>query len=411
MAVFLETRIELELPFHAREFLEKYGALSADSSSVSSETASEVEDNFPGSDISREDDANPDALTRIGISNIPDGSPSVPESFSDDNLLSKALSRRNLCQKIWRFYKYEDGTKKAIPLRCNTPICPDCIRVNFWKVVNPRFEEMLRLERILKRRGRKVKHVVLTLPEESPEVQARKLVQGWEKLLDMRIGPRAWRAIKRETFRRIEGAYTTEGGKDSGAINRHKWMVRKFENRLGEFWRRESNLKVRDIFLGFRNLHPGFKNGFHVHLHVVLFMFTPISRFLLETLWKRATGQKAYVYIKEHGDLRKLLSYLSTYPIPKSKERQVALLKAFKDIKRVSFFGKWKARNQSQSESSGRVVEVFEARYCGALGNKRLFYFVDDEFDEQVIYAVFPDGSWSFEASQWHPRWSIPPDV
>ena len=410
MAVF-ETRIEL--PSYVRELLEKHGLLEKytlsvgrSSETASSETASEVEDNFPGSDTSREDDVNSDALpSESSLGNTPDADPSRDKKSprrktsgcrpGEVDVLREERNKVRRCKKRGRLIEYEDGERVFVPHRCGNILCPDCQGYYFKRAIEPYWPEMKKLQDLLKKEGRNIKHITLTLPAMGAEFQVRRLKEGFSRFLDLRLGPSVWAELKREALERIAEI-------ESARVRaRQRWILRKMEEGLRRLWKRRRNLKVRDILKGLAVLDAKESgDNLHLHIHIIVFAKNPISATVLQLLWEKAVGVEANVHVKEHPSLSQLLKYLSTVELPKSEENKVALVQAFRGLKRVWSFGLKKVRGQEVSRRRIRKEVSVELAFTDEDG-VRFYYRRDGNYTE--LYRVAPDGSWELESRFWDP--------
>jgi len=260
-------------------------------------------------------------------------------------------------KKSGRLIEYEDGERVFVPHRCGSILCPDCQRYFLWKAVTPYLPEMEKLQDLLKKEGRNIKHITLTLPSMSPTEQVRRLKEGFSRFLDLRLGPSVWAELKREALERIAEI-------ESARVRaRQKWILRKMEEGIRRMWKRRRNLKVRDILKGLAVLDAKeTMDNLHFHLHLVVFARNPISATVLQLLWEKAVGMEANVHVKEHPSLSQLLKYLSTVSLPKRTENKIALVQAFRNVKRVWSFGLKKVRGQEVSRR--RVRKEIEVEFA-----------------------------------------------
>jgi len=347
------------------------------------------------------------------IGNTPDASPQTKPSRSKkkqttkksatgkkfsccrSDVLRRELRKVRNCKKSGRLIEYEDGERVFVPHRCGSILCPDCQEYFFGKAVTPYLPEMEKLQDLLKKEGRSVKHITLTLPAMPASEQVKRLKEGFSRFLDLRLGPSVWAELKREALERIAEI-------ESARVRaRQRWILLKMEEGLRRLWKRRRNLKVRDILKGLAVLDAKETlDNLHFHLHLVVFARNPISSVILALLWEKATGVEANVHIKEHPSLKQLLGYLSTVSLPKRTENKIALVKSFRNVKRVWSFGLRKVRDTQVSRRRVRKeIEVeFAFSYEGI--EEKYYYRRDGEWME--LYRV-SDNGWELESRFWDP--------
>jgi len=345
------------------------------------------------------------------IGNTPDTSARTKPSFSRPikksatkkratsratDVLRRERDKVRRCKKKGKLLEYEDGERVFVPHRCGSILCPDCQKYYFKRAIEPYLPEMERLQDLLKRGGRNIKHITLTLPAMPASEQVKRLKGGFSRFLDLRLGPSAWAELKREALERIR-AITSDKIRA-----RQRWVLRKMDERIRQFWRRRRSLKVRHILKGLAVLDAKESvDGLHIHLHLVIFAKNPISAVILKLLWEKAVGMEANVHVKEHPSLSQLLKYLSTVSLPKTEENQVALVKTFRNVKRVWSFGLMKVRDQNRSSRRIRRELEVEFAFSFSPDEEKYYYRRDGNWTE--LYRVAPDGGWKLESRFWDP--------
>ena len=347
------------------------------------------------------------------IGNTPDTSARTKPSFSRPvkkrattrkerapDVLRRELRKVRNCKKRGKLLEIieEDGQIKRtfVPHRCGSILCPDCQKYYFKRAVEPYLLQMEHLQDLLKRRGRNIKHITLTLPSMPAEEQVRRLKEGFSRFLDLRIGPSAWAELKREALEQIRAIASDK------MRARQKWILKRMDERVRWFWRRKRNLKVRHILKGLAVLDAKeTESNLHVHLHLVVFVKNPVSATMLKLLWEKATGFEANIHVKEHPSLSQLLKYLSTVSLPKRTENKIALVQAFRNVKRVWSFGLKKVRGQEVSRRRIRkeVSVEFAFSYPDEEG---VTYYYRHSGNWTELYRV-SDNSWELESRFWDP--------
>jgi len=229
----------------------------------------------------------------------------------------------------------KDGcmTRVAVPIRCHSPLCPTCARLETEETLR-RYKPILDQAKDSSRYGLFITFTTWRRPKDGDELREafKDLSTSYRKLLDMRLGPRKRKWLREMFYLALEQSEVKN--KDLQAYL------------FGEFIRYcEANgvQKFRDIIkVGVRRPEITYRaedGWFNPHFHVLWFTDCPIPQVLLSLLWTILTGSPI-VDIRQvsEGFENELIKYMTKFwEVPEDKIGEV--LWGLKGMKKVMLHG------------------------------------------------------------------------
>lgn len=238
-------------------------------------------------------------------------------------------------------FKRDCGHKQAIPIKCKSPLCPNCERARAQRVQRRWIATLKTLPEL--------KFMTLTIVSGKNLAERLQVLDtAFRSLLDTRLGRNNRHKIQRIVFAKIESLRTsqaiTEDTAQAWQSSTVRWlkMVEKAEAKRGK------SFKLRKLLKGLSSLEitdNSETNEWHAHRHLILSM-PYMPQIVLSELWNLATnGQGQIVDIRaitnvETGILEAVKYVTKGWEI--REERADELLTALKGKKRTWVIGRIK---------------------------------------------------------------------
>lgn len=224
-------------------------------------------------------------------------------------------------------------SKVAVPIRCHSPVCPTCARIEQEETLRrykPIFEQA-------ERSSKRVLFITLTTwkrPSDGDELRAvlKEMSGAYRKLLDMRLGARKRKWLREQFYEALRVSN----------VRNKSLQAYLFEEFL-DYCERNGVQKFRDLIkVGVRRpeiTYDASKGWFNPHFHIIWFTDCPIPQVLLSFLWTTLTGT-GIVDVREAYESfdKELIKYMTKFwEIPEDKIGEVVW--ALRGLKKVMLHG------------------------------------------------------------------------
>jgi len=187
-------------------------------------------------------------------------------------------------------------TKVAVPIRCHSPLCPTCARLETEETLR-RYKPILDQAKDSSRYGLFITFTTWRRPKDGDELREafKDLSTSYRKLLDMRLGPRKRKWLREMFYLALE----------QSEVKNKDLQAYLFEEFI-RYCEANSVQKFRDLIkVGVRRPEITYRTEdgwFNPHFHVLWFTDCPIPQVLLSLLWTIVSGSPVveveFIYAK-----------------------------------------------------------------------------------------------------------------